>query len=161
MDHKSLAAAKQLIGVMYQRAAVDGREGDAADLQNVWDQLKVLGHVMVAMKIALRAKSDALDTVRADHDALLQAVLSADEGHPLIGELAHTVRQEEWAYAEALGQMTPNDLAERLNQVTDYADDEAVALFVRMLTESDVIMDEVTARTLLSLMRDIAEAESS
>jgi len=161
MDHKSVAAAKQLIGVMYQRAAVDGRDGDAADLQNIWDQLRVLGQVMVAMKLALRAKSEALDTARADHDALLRAVLNADEGHPLIGELAHTVRQEEWAEAEALGHMTPNDLAERLNQVTDYADDEAVALFVRMLTESDVIVDEVTARTLLSLMRDIAEAESS
>jgi len=54
------------------------------------------------------------DAARREHDSLENAVMNLDEHHPLIAEMLHSIRQEEWADMRADGLLTPNEMVDEL-----------------------------------------------
>lgn len=146
----SLARA---IGVLYQRAAHDEREGDAIELAQAYDYLGQIVDEISSLKGKLEAKAEAFDAASAEHEALLNAVLKADETHALVAELAHTIRSEEWADLNEDGLLTPDDLTDKLVEIGLPISQEEAAHYAAWMTGLRGPIDAGSARILAYAIR--------
>lgn len=142
------------LGFVFQRAAAEKRESDLVDLRTAFNALVNVEHRTTALQLRADEAAQALEYMVEEHGKLLGAVLDANEEHPLIEELAETIRREEWAAAAADGVLSPNEWAERLNTLTGNADPASVAVLVRVITGEALDSDGRVA--LVELIRRIA-----
>lgn len=149
-EHPTIVKLQRVLGILYQRASQARRESDAVDIQEAFKLSRSLQDTITAHEMRNDDATKALDVMKGEYDVLLNAVLDADEAHPLVSELAEAIRKEEWAESEADGVMSPNEMAEKLNILTGYADQEAAAVVVRAMMGDALPADGLNALVTLT-----------